>query len=570
MKKKYSQSSMFFVILVIFSLVLTVFFVSCKTNPDEDESLAMGETVSPQSEENSSEELGSGDEDYSGEYAVPRPKVLNREELTVGFSEVEWELDFRKSYLANEAQMFTALYEGLFSYHPFTMEPMPAVARNWSVSEDKKEWTFTIRESARYWNGDPVLAPHFKSAWLSLISMEDAPYSSLFDIIEGAKEYRSGEADESDVGIECPDARTLVVRLNAPASFFPSMLCHHSFSPIHPDMLAQKDWKSQPPLSNGPFYIVEEADDSIILARNELYWDSVNVALKKLIFRFSQDGEEAANLWNSGEARWISGEVTIDSLDDNQGIIVNPMFATHYYFIRSVHKPWDDWRLRRALSISLPWEQLREGHFMPAETLIYPIPGYPEVKGANEQLLDEARQLLSDAGYAQGVGLPELVIRIPESADAQRIAGIMASTWKENLGVPVKVEVISFENYFLSLREDSYDVGSTTWIGDFADPYTFLQMWTKDSNLNDAKLNDTDYEKLIADSMTQEGAERWETLAEAEKLLLDRGTVLPISHSPAVNIVDLDEIAGWFPNALDIHPFKYLLFKVIKPLPGVV
>jgi peptide/nickel transport system substrate-binding protein/oligopeptide transport system substrate-binding protein len=566
--KKIRMSS-FFKIFIILQVFLTVSIFSCKTNPSDDETSVAAETTSPQIEQEQKEEQDD-DESLSDEYAVPRPNVLNREELTVGFSAGVWELDFRKSFLANEAQMFTALYEGLFSYHPFTMEPIPAAASRWSVSEDKTEWTFTIRETARYWNGDPVLSHHFKSAWLSLIAMEDSPYSSLFDIIKGVKEYRNGEADEEDVGIECPDSWTLVVKLNAPASFFASMLCHHAFSPIHPDMLKQEDWTSQPPLSNGPFYIVEKTDNSVVLARNELYWDAANVELKRLVFRFSEDGEEAADIWNTGEARWISGDVNLESLDDNRGLVVNPMFATHYYFIRSEREPWNDWRLRRALSISLPWEEIREGHFMPAETLIYPIPGYPEVKGASEQLLDEARQLLVDAGFAQGVGLPELVIRITQSEDAQRIAGIMAKTWKESLGIPVKVEVIPFERYFLSLKEDNYDVASSTWIGDFADPYTFLQMWTNSSNLNDAKLNDEDYETLIDESMTQDGAERWETLAEAEKLLIDRGTVLPISHSPAVNIVDLDEIAGWFPNALDIHPFKYLFFKTFKPLPGVV
>jgi peptide/nickel transport system substrate-binding protein/oligopeptide transport system substrate-binding protein len=561
MKKRNVRVSFLLKIVMIFQFVLLLSFFSCKSNPNDDESSVINDN-SPQIELDA--------EDDKGEYAVPRPEVLNREELTVGFSAGEWELDFRKSYLANEAQMFTALYEGLFSYHPFTMEPVPAVARNWSVSEDKKTWTFTIRDSARYWNGDPVLAPHFKSAWISLIAAKDSPYSSLFDIIEGVKDFRLGNTEEESVGIECPDSRTLIVKLNAPASFFPSMLCHHSFSPIHPDMLVQDDWSAQPPLSNGPFYIVEKTDNSIILARNELYWDAANILLKKLIFRFAEDGEEAADLWNSGEARWISGEINLDSLDDNQGLVVNPMFATHYYFIRSERKPWNDWRIRRALSISLPWEQIREGHFMPAETLIYPIPGYPEIKGANEQLLDEAQQLLVDAGFAKGAGLPELVIRIPESEDAERIAGIMANTWKENLGVPVKVEVLPIDNYFLSLKDDNYDVGSSTWIGDFADPFTFLQMWTSDSNLNDAKLNDEDYESLIGKSMTQDSAERWETLSEAETLLIDRGTVLPISYSPAINIVDLDEIAGWFPNALDIHPFKYLSFKAFKPLPGVV
>lgn len=560
--------SSFLTRLMIFSFLFVILVFSCTSNPDDETASAVGETEVLTLNEKEDDETGSGE--YEGEYAVPRPNVLNREELTVGFSAGEWELDFRKSYLANEAQMFTALYEGLFSYNPFTMEPVPAAARSWAVSKDKKEWTFTIRESASYWNGDPVLASHFKTAWLSLIDMKDSPYSSLFDIIAGVKDYRSGKADESGVGIACPDPRTLVVTLNTPASFFLSMLCHHSFSPIHPEMITRNDWKTLPPLSNGPFYIVEKTDNSVILARNELYWDAGNVALKKLTFRFAEDGEEAADLYNSGEARWLSGDVDLESLDDNRGIVVNPMFATHYYFIRSVRKPWDDWRLRRALSISLPWEEIRKGHFMPAPTLIYPIPGYPEMKGADETNLDEARQLLVDAGFAQGAGLPELVVRITESQDAQRIAGIMAKTWKESLGIPVKVEVISFNDYFLSLKKNDYDVGSSTWIGDFADPYTFLQMWRNDSNLNDAKLNDEDYESLMEKSMAQDGAERWTTLSEAEELLIDRGTVLPISHSPAVNIVDLDEIAGWFPNALDIHPFKYLFFKTIKPLPGVV
>jgi peptide/nickel transport system substrate-binding protein/oligopeptide transport system substrate-binding protein len=95
-------------------------------------------------------------------------------------------------------------------------------------------------------------------------------------------------------------------------------------------------------------------------------------------------------------------------------------------------------------------------------------------------------------------------------------------------------------------------------------------MWCRDSNLNDAKYNDDEYEKLIEKSMGAEGEDRWKLLAEAEELLLDRGAVLPISYSPALNIIDTNEIDGWFPNALNIHPFKYLSFKAFRPLPGVV
>jgi peptide/nickel transport system substrate-binding protein/oligopeptide transport system substrate-binding protein len=145
----------------------------------------------------------------------------------------------------------------------------------------------------------------------------------------------------------------------------------------------------------------------------------------------------------------------------------------------------------------------------------------------------------------------------------------MAAAWKE-LGIGVKIDVVAIGRYFEALRHDDYDVGSITWIGDFADPYTFLQMFQKDSNLNDARYNDPEYERLMEKSMQEESAERWATLAEAEKRLLDYGTVLPLSYTPAVNVIDTNEINGWYPNVLNLHPYKYLSYKVLRPLPGVV
>ncbi|MCL1931527.1 MAG: peptide ABC transporter substrate-binding protein [Treponema sp.] len=510
--------------------------------------------------------------DGGPEFAESRPRVESRDELTVTFSRSdEVQLDFRKSYLASEAQLYTALYEGLFSYHPLTMEPVPAVADSWVLSEDKKQWSFTIRDNAQFQNGDPVRAQDFRAAWLSVLSPEaDAPYSSLFDVIEGAKEYRTGAEPNADkVGIFALSDKTLVVKLNAPAHFFPSMLCHHSFSPIHPSMLNNENWSAKLPVSNGPFRIAEMDKNKIVLAKADTYWGAASVSLNKIIAKYTETGDEASSLWNSGEARWISGDVNFDALTDRSGIQINAMFATHYYFIRSQDKPWNDHRIRRALALSLPWEEIRTGHFLPAKTLIFPLPGYPELEGLANTELEEAAALFADAGFAGGKGLPELVIRITPSPEAARIGGLMAVTWKEKLGVPVRVEVIPYNRYFEMIKTDGYTVGSSTWIGDFADPYTFLQMWRKDSNLNDAHHRDDDYEALLDKSMLEEGTIRWATLADAEKLLLERGSVLPISYSPAINIVDTGELGGWFPNALDIHPFKYINFRAFRPLPGV-
>ncbi|MDR2375023.1 MAG: peptide ABC transporter substrate-binding protein [Treponema sp.] len=556
-----------------FAVLITLFALgSCRTPPPEVPDLEIPETPPP--------ELTVPDKESKNpnpDTAETRPRQIERDQLTVTLSRGDLELDPRKSFIASEAQLYTALYEGLFSYHPYTMEPVSGVAENWELSEDKKTWTFQIRNTARYWNGDTVRAQDFRDAWISLLDPQrESPYSSLFDVIQGAWEYRTGKtADPSTIGIETTGDKTLIVHLTVPVSFFLSMLCHHSFSPVHPSMLDKDDWSDASPISNGPFYITEPLPigtdpESLVLTKNTRYWDARRVSLNQLTIRYTDDPDEASALWNSGEARWLGGTMNVDALTDLSGIVVNPMFATYYYFIRSAEEPWTDYRLRRALILALPWKELREGFYLPAKTLIYPIMGYPELEGLENTDIEEALRLLEEAGFPRGEGLPELVIRLDDAEESARIGGLMAVAWKEQLGVPVRIEVIPNRRYLQSLKTPGYGIGSSTWIGDFADPYTFLQIWRRDSNLNDAGLNDPDYEDLIEKSMSQEGTERYATLAEAEKLLLDRGSVIPIYYWPAINIVDTGELDGWYPNALDIHPFKYFSFKALRPLPGVV
>ena len=406
------------------------------------------------------------------DFAEMRPEPRSLDELTVAFSSHDIELDFRQSYFASEAQIFTAIYEGLFSYHPMSLEPVPALAERWELSDDKMQWTFTIRRNARYWNGDSVSADDFRAAWLSLLEPKrESPYSSFFDVIEGARDFRNGvNSDPQSVGIIAGDSRTLIVKLNSPASFFPAMLCHHSFSPIHPSMMEIKDWSLAPPVSNGPFHITSMDDKSIVMQKSENYWDRNRVGLNKVIIKFTHTAEEASHLWNSGEARWISGDVDIDALTDRSGIMMNVMFATHYYYIRSSQKPWNDHRVRRAMILVLPWEEIRANYYLPAKTLIFPVAGYPEIEGVTETNFSEAKKLMLEAGYENTDGLPELVIRLTPSQEAARIGAIMANAWKEQLGFNVRVEVISYDRYFQTMKEDNYTVGSITWIGDFADP----------------------------------------------------------------------------------------------------
>jgi peptide/nickel transport system substrate-binding protein/oligopeptide transport system substrate-binding protein len=133
----------------------------------------------------------------------------------------------------------------------------------------------------------------------------------------------------------------------------------------------------------------------------------------------------------------------------------------------------------------------------------------------------------------------------------------------------VRVQTVEYPRYFGLVESGEFMISTITWIGDFADPMTFLEMWTTDSNLNASRYSSAEYDRLIRSAMGQTGETRYETLAEAERLLLHESIVLPIEHSPAINLISLDLIAGWYPNPLDIHPFRYITFSRDNPVMNV-
>lgn len=505
---------------------------------------------------------------------LPGEEKSRGREFTISFYAGDLNLNPLQSYSATEAQIYNALYEGLFTYHPVSLQPVPAVASRWDLSPDGKTYTFHLRGNARYWNGDRVTAEHFKNTWLTLLDPgQEAPYSFLFDIVKGAHDYRTGaETDPSTVGIEAVSDSVLKVELEKPAGHFLKILCHHSFAPLHPLLLEHDDWSSYASvLGNGPFYIFEQQDEEIILLKNELYWDSKNVKLSRLRMLFIDNQAEIVKRFNQGRIDWVADNVSLEEIQFKETIIINPLFATTYYYFATFDNALQNPAVRRALSLLLPWEELRSSdyHFIPSSTLVPQIGEYPEIEGITAANAEEARSLLEDAGFANGSGLPPIDIKIPAGGESRRVAGLMKENWERHLNVEIRIKTIG-RGYYNSLKEQDYDIGTVTWIGDFADPLTFLQMWTSRSNLNDAAYNNEEFDALIDKSMDQKGEERYKTLADAEKLILDSGLVLPISHSPAVNLIDLNYIRGWYPNALDIHPYKYISFSDQDIVPNLV
>ena len=504
-----------------------------------------------------------------GEQEQPREEPS---EFVLVYSPKTLVLDPLHIYTTMESELSTGIYEGLLSYHPFSLEPIPAVASQWKISPDQTVYTFTLRENARFSNGDPVRAQDFLDSWLRVLEPgAGAEYSFLLDIIKGARDYRLGREVE-DLGIRAISPRQLEVELERPASHFLKILCHMTFAPVHPSYRDREGWDREATLiGNGPYYIHERNTGELVLKKNKLYWDAPMVELETLRIRFMDDPEAISRGFNKGEIHWSNNWDT-ELLLDRTKIVFNPLFATSYFFFVCDEQPWRDERVRRALVLLTPWEQIRseDDVLLPTSNLIPGIPGYPQVEGIEASNREEALQLLEEAGYPHGKDLPVVVFKLPGDSESRRIAELMVSAWKEELDLEVELRSFPFEVYLEEVKKSDFTVGSATWIGDYADPLTFLQMWTTDSNLNDARFSDEQFDTLIERSFGEEGRERYEILGESEGVLLQKAVVLPISHTPAFNLIDLDKVEGWFPNVLNIHPLKYLRFRALRVPPGVV
>jgi len=460
---------------------------------------------------------------------------------------------------SSEAQILSGLFEGLFSYDPVTLDPRPAVAVDYHLSRNKLRWTFTLRDDAKFSNGEPITADTVKESWLGLLANPDASYASLFDMVKGAKEFRSGKTSRDDVGIIVRDEKTIVLQLVSPASHLPRILCHHAFSVVNKD----------PSVTSGAFVISENTDKKLVMTKNKNYWDADNVYIPQITVIQSDDVKENAFMFNTGAADWVADAIDINSMLAHNSIRIHAEYGTQYLFFKNSgskdsESPWDNPDFRNALLTAVPWADLRKGSFVPATTFVYPIGNYPAVNGFNYTDSLEAADLMKEAREKASIPADKelpLVFAVIDTKYMIEEAELLKKAW-EPLGVAVSIEKIPAQDYLESIADRKADLFSYTWIGDFADPLAMLELFRGNSTLNPSRWSNTEFDSLLdkaAASSSDE--EHLKLLSDAEQLLLDSGEVLPVSHPVSLHAIDLGSTGGWSVNALDLHPLKYLYFK---------
>ncbi len=481
------------------------------------------------------------------------------------------ELNPQITAYSSDAQILNGLYEGLFSYNPVTLEAEYAIASNVRVSRDKKRWTINLRQTAKYSNGESITASCVRDSWLRLLKSPQAPYASLLDIIWNAAEFRNGACTADQVGIYVTGDYTLSVRLVSPANYLPKVLCHSAFSVVH----------NNADVYSGPYLLAEQSENAYVLKKNPYYWDVQNVKLEEITFLQSEDEKENSFLFNTGKADWVTSSVVADTVINKDALLLRGVFGTAYYFFKDSSRkparkgefsPWDYPEFRNAVLEAIPWDALRENAAIPATTFVYPLNGYNAPEGfdytdENEAclMMDAARSKYSrpaDEVFTLNFEVSEFTLS-EEKKEAMKAALLP-------LGVELLIRELPSYFYLSNVPSSNADMFAYTWIGDFADPLAFLELFRGSSSLNDSGWHNEDYDKLLDSASIVADYERYTLLAQAEKILLDSGMVIPVYHPVSFNLINLEEVGGWSVNAFDIHPLKYLYRKEVKPSIGNV
>lgn len=488
--------------------------------------------------------------------------------LTVISPRHPYDLNPHTSQYNTESQILSGLYEGLYTQDPATGECLLAIAKSAKVSRRGTRWVFVINEGLKFSDGSPLTALSVRDSWLRLLDTKNAPYSSLFDIVKGAKEYRTGRANVGAVEITAID-NTLSLTLVNPASHLPKILCMPSFAVV--------GGSDKNPLYSGAYMLDHINGDEAVLTKNLNYVNSDKVQLSKITFKFSDNDGDNAFMYNTGAADWVASSVDIDKLLDKSAAHIMAEFATEYIFFKMRDNVWRNRNFREALLCAVPYEELRDKTFVPASTLVYPVMGYPAVNGWDSRDATEAAILMQKARDEVGIGDTRLSIKVAimDSERGKSQSQLLKNAWEE-LGVDVLIDAIPPNEYLSRVDNGDADIYTYTWIGDYFDPLAFLELFRSDSTLNVANYKSEAYDNYLKEaSETLDAAKRLQILALAEQQLLDDAVVIPIQHPVSLNVIDLQVIGGWALNSFDIHPLKYLYKKTsdedaLPNVPGFV
>ncbi len=484
-------------------------------------------------------------------------------------------LDPHKAEGVPSSNIMRDLYEGLTSESP-DGEVIPGAAERWDISADGRVYTFYLRKTARWSNGDPVVAEDFvaglrRSANPATLSH----YSQILSSIENAEAVTAGDVPPEKLGVVALDDHTVQITLKAPTPYFLGLLNHSSTYPINRRAFRQfgdKFTRLGNLVSNGAYVLSDWVVQShIVLDRNPEYWDNANTVIDRVYYHATEDQSSELKRYRAGELDWTN-EVPLaqiswirENLKDE--FYVSTYLGTYYYGFNLTQPPFkNNKKLRRALSMAVDREIIVEKVSRLGEQPAYSwVP--PGINNYNAQTPSwaqmprelrhaEARRLYAEAGYGPDNPL-YIELRYNTSENHKKIAVAIAAMLKQTLGV--RASLINQEwKVFLETRKQKRvtQLFRAGWIGDYNDAYTFAELLHSKHGINDQGYNSPEYDALLAAASVEgDFHKRREILQQAERVLLEDQPIMPIYFYVNKRMVK-PYVAGFQPNIMDHHYSK--------------
>jgi oligopeptide transport system substrate-binding protein len=478
------------------------------------------------------------------------------------------------------------LFEGLTRTDPVTARPIPGLAERWDISPDGRAYTFHLRTNAVWSTGDPITAEDVAWSWRrALDPATGAGYVSQFFFIANAEAYTSGQLEDPDqLGFRAVAPHTFAVRLNHPTPFFLDLCAFQTLAVVPRRTIERsgEQWIRARPLPvSGPYQLESwRLNDRVRLRKNPRYWDAANTALERVDLLSVASPNTALNLYETGQADviWDRNLVPAELLEVlRRRPDSHPFDFLAVYFIRcnTTRPPLNDPRVRRALSLAIDRrrivERITRGGELPAGGLVPPTTANHAPVNAMSFDPDGARRLLAEAGFPRGTGLRPLRYLFWTAGggtgqEHAKIAVELQRMWATELGVQVELDNREKRVFIAAQRQLDYDLSQSSWVADYNDPNTFLDLFAGNNGNNRTGWASARYDSLLQRAQAEPDlTARAALLAEAELFLVrDQAPVAPVHFSTGVTFFRPDRISGIHTNVLDLHPLN----AIRQPTPG--
>lgn len=489
-------------------------------------------------------------------------------------------LDQHQTSIDVESNVLKDLYEGLVAYDG-KGNVRPGVAASWDVSKDGLVYTFKLRPDAKWSNGDSVKASDFVFTWRRIMDPKTgAKYANLLYAIKNSEAANKGQQPPSAIGVKAVDDTTLEITLERATPYFVELLTHQTGLPINEAAATKHGAEFAKPgnlVSNGAYQLVEFTPGAHIkLTKNTHYWDAKNVNIDTVFFYPTEDQPAAMRRFLAGELD-INYQFPVDQLGFlreriGKQVHVAPYLSIQYYSLNTGKPPFDDVRVRRALSLAIDREFLADkifGQALPAAYSMVPpgIAGYsgPQLPYKQKSQLDredEAIKLLKEVGYGPGGKPLKIEIRYNTNDNWKKMATAIADMWKP-LNAEVSILNVDVRTHYSHLQnKGDFDVARAGWVADYADPQNIMFLGLSGNAVgNYARYSSQEFDALMKKS-DEEGnaAARMKLLADAEAILLRDLPMIPILYNASLWLVS-DKVQGWEDNVQNEHRSQYLSLK---------